>query len=397
MDSQAIRNVVRMDGSTIDLVVQNGVITAAGPDAARDFTGGEIIDVQGKLLFPGLIDAHTHMEKTLIGLGWHRNEVGPTLIAMIENERRVRREEQIDFHAQSLLHARHAIATGTTHIRTHVDIDTESKLKTLHGVQRTREDLAKALDIQIVAFPQSGMLIRPGTVELLEAALSEGADLIGGLDPCSMDRDPAGHLDTIFGLAGKYDVDVDIHLHEPGELGAFSIELIAERTRVLGYRGRVTISHAFALGSVDPMRRDGLVELLLENDIAIMSHGPGGHRMVPDIKYLRSRGVRLCAGNDGVQDTWSPLQRPDMLERAYIMAYRNNLRRDDDIEDVIDIVTYGNAQVMGVEGYGLEPGSPADFVLVDGETHVEAVVTRRPRDLVMKRGNIVARNGECLV
>ncbi|MDQ3444414.1 MAG: amidohydrolase [Chloroflexota bacterium] len=396
MTTTVIRNVRPLGASVSDILIRNGTIDAIGPGAGSDIPGAEVIDGEGRLVFPGLIDAHGHMDKTLMGLPWHRNEVGPTLLDMIENERRVRREERIDFHEQSMRHARAAIAVGTTHIRTHVDVDTEIGLDAIHGVQQTQAAMKDALDIQIVAFPQSGMLVRPGTVELLEAALQDGAELIGGLDPCSIDRDPARHLNVIFGLAQKYDVDIDIHVHEPGELGAFSIDLITERTRVLGYQGRVVISHAFALGGVDEDRLAGLVERIVENDIVIMSHGPGGHHLIPNIKKLRAAEVRLISGNDGIQDAWNPLQRPDVLERAYVMAYRNNLRRDDDIEDVIDIVTYGNAAVMGDTGYGFRPGGSADLVLVDAETHVAAVVHRPPRWLVMKRGRITARDGACL-
>jgi len=396
MTTTVIRNVRPLGAGASDIVIRNGTIDAIGAGSGHAIPDAHVIDGEGRLVFPGLIDAHGHMDKTLMGLPWHRNAVGPTLLDMIENERRVRREERIDFHEQSLRHARAAIAVGTTHIRTHVDVDTEIGLDAIRGVQQTQAAMKDALDIQIVAFPQSGMLVRPGTVELLEAAFQDGAELIGGLDPCSIDRDPARHLDVIFGLAQKYDVDIDIHVHEPGELGAFSIDLIAERTRGLGYQGRVVISHAFALGGVDEDRLAGLVERIVENDIVIMSHGPGGHRLIPNIKNLRAAGVRLISGNDGIQDAWNPLQRPDMLERAYVMAYRNNLRRDDDIEDVIDIVTHGNAAVMGDTKYGLREGGTADLVLVDAETHVAAVVHRPPRWLVMKCGRITARDGACL-
>jgi cytosine/adenosine deaminase-related metal-dependent hydrolase len=397
MTATVIQNVRPMRGETVDIVIREGRIEAIGLDAAHQLAGVEVIEGGGKLVFPGLIDAHTHMEKTLLGLPWHRNDVGPTLVEMIENERRVRRDEEIDFHQQSTRHARAAIAVGTTHIRSHVDVDTEIGLRALHGVLKTKADLADSLTIQTVAFPQSGMLIRPGTVELLEEALKDGADVMGGLDPCSMDRDPAGHLDMIFALAEKYDVDVDIHIHEPGELGAFSIDLVIERTKALGFQGRVVLSHAFALGGVDEDRLAGLVERIIESDIVVMTHGPGGHRLIPNVKKLQAAGVRLCAGNDGIQDAWNPLQRPDMLERAYIMCYRNNLRRDDDIENVLDIVTHGNAAVLGDQDYGLRAGAWADLVLVDGETHVEAMVSRRPRWLVMKHGRVTARDGACVV
>jgi len=391
-----VRNVRPRNSDAIDVLVRAGKISLTGTGLAAP-DGVEAIDGGGRLLFPGLIDAHTHMDKTLLGLGWYRNEVGPTLMDKIENERALRRERGIDSHQQSSRHARRAIADGTTHIRTFVDIDTEINLKGFEGTMHMREDFKDALDVQIVAFPQSGMLVRPGTVELLEEALRQGADVIGGLDPSSVDRDPAKHLDVIFDLAERYNRDIDIHLHEPGDLGAFSIELIAERTKALGWQGRVVISHAIALGPVDDAYLDRLIALLLENDITIMSHGPSGLRPVPSVMRLRNAGVRMCTGNDGIRDAWGPLNMPDMLLRSFILAYRNNLRRDDEIEEVLDIATYGGARVLGDTEYGLEPGCWADFVLVDGETHVEAVIERPKRHLVVKHGRVVARDGECLV
>src|SRR5688572_17013002 len=256
-----VTNVTRLGGERVDLLVRDGKFAEIGPGLAAGTTPATSIDAGGRLLFPGFVDAHTHIDKTLIGMGWYRNEVGPTLIDKIENERNLRREQGIDSHQQSSRHARIAIATGTTHIRTFVDIDTEVKLGGFEGVMRTREDFKHALDIQVVAFPQSGMLVRPGTVELMEDALRNGAHVVGGLDPSSIDRDPARHLDVIFGLAEKHDVDIDVHLHEPGELGAFSVELIAERTKALGWQGRVVISHAICLGGVEEGYLDRLIEL----------------------------------------------------------------------------------------------------------------------------------------
>jgi len=260
-----------------------------------------------------------------------------------------------------------------------------------------RDDLRDGLSVQIVAFPQSGMLVRPGTVELMDEALRNGAEVVGGLDPCTIDRDPATHLDVIFDLAEKHDADVDVHLHEPGELGAFSLELILDRTRVLGWQGRVTISHAICLGGIDDPYLSRLIEQLIELDVTIMSHGPSGLRPVPSVKRLYEAGVRMCTGNDGIRDAWGPLNMPDMLLRTYLIAYRNNLRRDDEIEMVLDIATHGGARVIGVDDYGLDPGKSADFVLADGETHVEAVIEQPDRWLVVKRGKIVAREGVCLV
>ncbi len=395
--SLLLKNVRQIDGELVDIRIPGDRIQAIGSNLLEKPTDENVIDGGNRLLFPGFVDAHTHMDKTLIGMGWYRNEVGPTLVDKIDNERRLRVERGIDAHQQSSRHARLAIATGTTHIRTFIDIDTDIGLSGFEGVLQTQDDFKDSLTIQTVAFPQSGMLVRSGTVELMEDALRNGAEVVGGLDPSSIDRDPAKHLDTVFHLAEKYDVDVDIHLHEPGTLGAFSVELIAERTKALGWQGRVVISHALCLGSIDEAYLERLIELLIENRITIMSHGPGGLGPAPAVKRLYEAGVSLCTGNDGIRDAWGPLNMPDMLLRAFIIAYRNNLRRDDEIEMVLDIATYGSAKVVGDTEYGLAPGCKADFVVVDGETHVEAVIERPPRWLVVKNGKIVARDGECLV
>ncbi len=392
MPQTLIRNIRPLHHDATDVLITDGIIEsiATGIEAPA---GAEVIEGNNALLFQGLIDGHTHMDKALIGLPWHSTKPSANITETIANERQLRREEHIDAHQQSTRHAHAAIASGTTHIRSFADIDTEWELKGVRGLMQTREDLKDKVHIQVVAFPQSGMLIRPGTVELLDQALSEGADVIGGLDPSAIDRDPKGHLDTIFSLAEKHDVDVDIHLHEPGDLGAFSIDLIIERTRTLGWKGRVTISHAFSLGGVDQGRLDGMIEGLLDQQIAIMSHGPSGGRPAPPVEYLRQRGVRMISGNDGIQDSWGPLNRPEMLHRAYLVCYRNNFRRDDQIEDVIDIITNSSAEVMGVGDYGFAVGRAADLVLVDEENHAAAVVRRPTPRLVMKRGLITARDG----
>lgn len=393
MSTTLITNVRPLQQSATDVLIEGGQITHIAPGIEVP-AGAKVIDGENALLFSGLIDGHTHMDKALIGLPWHSTPPTSTITEIIAHERNLRREEHIDAHQQSTRHAHAAIASGTTHIRSFADIDTEWGLNGIRGLMQTKADLQDKVDIQTVAFPQSGMLIRPGTVELLDHALSEGADVIGGLDPSAIDRDPKGHLDTIFALAEKHGVPIDIHLHEPGELGAFSFDLIIERTRAMGMQGKVTISHAFALGGVDHLRLEKLIQDLLETRIAIMSHGPSGGRPAPPVEQLRKAGVRMISGNDGIQDSWGPLNRPEMLHRAYLVCYRNGFRRDDQIEDVIDLITNSSADVMGVADYGFAEGKAADLVLVEEENHAAAVIRRPTPKLVMKRGLITARDGE---
>ena len=135
------------------------------------------------------------------------------------------------------------VARGTAHLRTHVDVDLESGLSKLDGVLAARERYRDRASVQIVAFPQSGVMRCPGVLDLLDAAVRSGADLVGGIDPLEIDRDPKGQLDGIFAIADRHGVGLDIHLHEPGEMGLFNVYEICARTRTLGLRGKVTISH----------------------------------------------------------------------------------------------------------------------------------------------------------
>jgi cytosine deaminase len=288
-------------------------------------------DGAGAILLPGLVEAHTHIDKTLWGMGWVPNSAGPRLIDKIDNERAVRAALGIEPGRQSARQVVQSLRKGTTQIRTHVDVDTVVGLSGIEGVLATRERYADVMDIEIVAFPQSGMLVRQGTVELLEESMRLGADVVGGLDPCGIDRDPKGHLDAVFALAQKFGKPIDIHLHELALLGAFSMELIFERTRALGMEGQVVISHAFCLGDPDLAMVDALLDEIAALDIAIMTTGTPS-RPVPPVARLAKRGIRICAGSDGIRDTWGPYGNGDMLERAMQIGMRNNFRRDEEVE-----------------------------------------------------------------
>jgi len=378
-----------------DIAIAGGRITAIGPGLPRD--GAEVVDGSGCLAIPGLVDAHAHIDKTLWGTPWHPHQAGPTLLDKITNERTVLKTLGLSAEVQSARLVRHMVARGTTHVRTHVDIGPDIGLAHFHGVQAMRAAHREWIDVEIVAFPQTGVMIRPGTLELLEQAVSEGAEVIGGLDPVGVDRDPKGQLDGLFAIAGRHGCGVDIHLHDRGDLGAVTIDMVVERTRALGLKGKVALSHAFCLGMVDQARLDGLIADLLELDIAIMTHAPSGPTPFPPIRLLHDRGVRLFSGSDGVRDTWGPLNTGDMLERAFLLAYRSGFRDDPSIEVALRMATYGGADIMGIADYGLAVGKAADLVLVEAETAAEAVAFHPPRRLVLKRGLTVARDGRSLL
>ncbi len=390
-----LRNVRPLGGPAADVLVRDGAITriAPGIEPAPDAT---VIDGANGILLPGLVDAHMHLDKTFWGLPWRAHEAGPTTIERIENERRLRRELRLPADVQAERLVRQAVSRGTVHIRTHVDVDTEIGLRNFEGVMTARSRLRDSVSIQVVAFPQSGVVSRPGTAELLERAVKDGAELIGGVDPTGIDQDAKGQLDVVFGIAGRYGAGVDIHLHDPGEPGAAQIRMIAERTRALGLGGKVAVSHAFCLGMVDEPEVARLVDLLREDRIAIMTTAPGD-RPTPPVRRLREAGVAVGAGSDGVRDAWTPFGNADMLERAMLIAYRNGFRTDALVHGALDVVTRGNAAVLGLARYGLSVGDRADFVVLPGETLGELVAMRPPRAWVIGGGRIIARDGRCVL
>ncbi|MDR0808519.1 MAG: amidohydrolase family protein [Gemmobacter sp.] len=390
MSDLLIRNIRPMGAETQDILIRAGRIAAIG----KDLAAGEapVEDGAGAIAIPTLVEAHTHLDKTVWGMPWYTGRKGGDLQALIDNERNGRIPLGLDVHRQSMRHAIRLIENGTGHIRSHVDIDTDHGLTLLEGKMATRAALADGVDIQIVAFPQSGLMNRPGTYELMDEALAMGADVVGGLDPSSMDRDPKGSLDALFRLAGKHGKPIDIHLHEHGELGAFTLEEIIARTLAHGMQGKVGVSHCFCLGMSDPLRVGPLMEAVAKADIRIFTTGHPSAE-VPSLQDMRAMGIKVGMGCDGIRDTWGPWGQPDMLHRARIVGMKNRMRRDDELELLLDVASRGGAEAMGLEAPGLQPGGPGDLTLVAGETLAHAVVEETPRPLVVKRGLVVARAG----
>jgi cytosine deaminase len=390
MTDLLIRDVRPMGGAATSIAIHDGRIAAIGPEGA--WPDAPVLEGADRIALPGLIEAHTHLDKSLLGMPWYRNAVGPRLIDRIDNERTERSTLPIDARRQSARQAALSVAHGTTHIRSHVDVDTDIGVRGIEGVLATRAALADVVGIDIVAFPQSGLLVRPGTLALMEQAMRLGAETVGGLDPCAIDRDPKGHLDAVFGLAERFGRGVDIHLHETGEMGAFSMELIIERTRALGMAGRVIISHAFCLGMPDNAIVAPLIAALADTGVAIMTTGTAS-RPVPPLKRLAEAGVVVCAGSDGIRDTWGPYGNADMLERATLLGMRNNLRRDDELPIALAACTANGATALGLADYGLAPGCHADIVLVAAETLGEAIAQHPPSRTTIRRGRVVAADG----
>ncbi|PRY56214.1 amidohydrolase [Glycomyces artemisiae] len=375
------------DGRT-DVLVKDGRIAALGDSLEAE--GAQVEDLDGAVVVPGLVDSHAHVDKTLWGGPWVPRTAGPGLAAAIAYGRDRRAEFGVpnpDFITALLTNM---VASGTTHARSHVDIDPGIGIGAVDAVLEGVLRLEGRIDVELVAFPQTGILVSPGTAELLEEALKAGVKSIGGIDPAGFDLDAETHLDLVFALAAQYGAEIDIHLHDGGDLGIREFDLIIERTRALGYAGKVVISHAFALCDADDATRERLIADLAELRIGLTSVAP---KKILPLRELDAAGVTMGIGNDGVRDLWSPYGTGDMLQRTQWFARNAGFSRDSDIELALEAATFGGARLLKIDGYGLAVGDTADLVAVPGRTPSEAVLEHRPRTLVVKNGRVVARNG----
>ena len=381
------------DGRSVDVTVADGTISAVAPAGQQPrASGAAVLDCAGALLVPSFVEGHIHLDKTLLGLPLIPHRPGRSVADRIRTEKELRASLDASIEQRGGRLVEQVAAFGTGALRTHVDIDTEIGLAGLEAVLRLKEAYRDLVDMEIVAFPQSGILRDPGTVDLLAAAIDAGADLVGGLDPAGIDLDIEGHLDAVFGLAIRKGKGIDIHLHDPGPLGAFELRTIAARTAAAGLQGKVVVSHAYGLGAIDDADFGRTAEALARADVAIMTNAPGVGPMPPVLR-LAAAGVTVFAGSDNIRDAWWPYGDGDMLDRAATIGYRQGFFTNEDLAHAFAMVTDIPARVLGQDRYGIAPGRVADLVLLSSGSVAEAVLDHPRRRTVLKRGRIVARDG----
>ncbi|MBT5674081.1 MAG: amidohydrolase family protein [Rhodospirillaceae bacterium] len=380
------------DGNSADIRIQGGKIAEiAGSIAAPE--GVREIDVTGQLVSPGLVNGHVHLDKTLLGASWIPHLPGDTVAERIKAEKKIRSEVNVPLKTRATALIDLLTGFGTTAVRSHVDIDPDIGLAHLEVILALREEMRERLSIELVAFPQSGVAAAPGTAELLNEAMKLGVENIGGLDPAAIDGDVEGQLDLVFGLAERYDAGIDIHLHDGGELGIYELEQIAERCRAGGLNGKVTVSHAYALGMVSGSVAARTAEKLARAGVAILTAASGFGAM-PPVKLLLENDVHVFAGTDNVRDAWSPFGNGDMAERAALIAYRCGMNSDEDLRAAFDMATTSAARALGLENYGLAAGNPADLVVFQAASVPEAIASHAARGLVIKGGRIAGAQAE---
>ncbi|MCX8997076.1 amidohydrolase family protein [Rhizobiaceae bacterium BDR2-2] len=384
------------DGRLVDMTVADGRIAAIDP-AGTVAGAAAKFDIAGQLLVPSFVEGHIHLDTSFYGDAWvpHR----PCTNGFDVHERvafqagNMAKAAPMEERARNQLDL--CIANGALQMRSHVMVDGSVGLASLETILAVREEYRDLIDIQLVAFPQSGILKSPGTPDLLDAAIGLGAYLVGGLDPASFDRDVTAHLDVVFGIAERRGVDVDIHLHDAGTLGAFTIEEICARTTALGMQGHVAVSHAYGLGDLSHDAALKIAGLIARSGVAIMTNAPGNHAF-PPVALLRGEGVTVFSGSDNIRDSWWPYGDGDMLRRAEIIGYRSGFYTDPNLALAFDIVTAGGAKALRLQDYGIEVGAKADFVTLDAEHVPQAVVAVPKNRRVFKQGRLVAENGRVL-
>jgi len=399
-----ITNATLTDGrSGQKLLVDDGRFAAIGPDLPTP-EGAEVIDAEGWLLSPPFVDAHFHMDATL-SLGLPRLNVSGTLLEGIalwgELKPHLTQEALVE---RALQYCDWAVAKGLLAIRSHVDVCDE-RLLAVEALLHVRERVKPYLDLQLVAFPQDGVLRAPGALANLKRALDLGVDVVGGIPHFERTMaDGAESVKILCELAAERGLRVDMHCDESDDPLSRHVETLAFHTQRLGLQGRVTGSHLTSMHSMDNYYVSKLIPLMREASLHAVANPlinitlQGRHDSYPKrrgmtrVPELMAAGINVGFGHDCVMDPWYPMGSGDMLEVAQMGLHVAQMTSLDGMRACFDAVTVNNARVLGLSGYGIAVGHRADCVLLQARSPIEAIRLRAHRLWVMHTGKVIARS-----
>jgi len=371
--------------------IENGAIAelvAVNTESADSVPVGEhTYDAAGALLLPPFQEMHIHIDKTYYSDRWRAVKPAKSIFDRFKEEERLLPEllPKAQERAENMLAT--LLAAGTTHVRTHCNIDQVVKLNNLEAILRAFETFAGKITYEIVAFPQHGLL-RSDAAGLVREALQHGAALVGGVDPQTVDGDIETSLQTMMELAVEANANIDLHLHEGGATGLATIRRLAELAEEAGWQGRVTLSHAFALGQITGTEADEMAARLASLGISIATTVP--FHSAPPVPMLRQHGVHVMLGTDSINDHWSPFGNGDQLEKAGRLAERFGWVDERSLGQALRHIT-GGVTALSETGNRLWPnvGDDASGVLVEASCSAEAVARRAKRKAVVVRGSVV--------
>lgn len=390
----------RLDGGLVDVAVSGGRIERVAPGI--EGPAGREIDAAGRLLSPPFVESHVHLDATLTA-GQPRWNGSGTLFEGIqiwsERKKEISREDVIE-RATRLL--RWQAAQGVLHVRTHADT-TDPELTGLKALLELRERVRGWIEVQVVAFPQEGLLSYPKGAELMEEAMRLGADAVGGIPHFEHTREMgADSVRETFRIAEKYDRPIDVHCDETDDPESRFLEVMAAEAIRTGMGGRVTASHTTAFGSYDNAYAFKLMGFLVRSGINFVANplinitlqgrydAYPKRRGITRVKELLQNGLNVSLGYDDIMDPWYPLGTGGMLQPAHMAVHACHMTTREEVVACFDMVTEGGARTLGLEGYGLSEGSPADFVLVDAPEKWEAVRRLAATTLVVKNGEVIS-------
>ncbi|MFC0469190.1 amidohydrolase family protein [Halalkalibacter kiskunsagensis] len=375
---------VRIGAHLYRLEIENGLFTKVEQDNTRLAMGEKGWNADGLLYMPTLSDMHCHLDKHFIGEMWKSRKAIDSLPNHLRREKELLTSLQgsVLERARTLLNL--MLSCGTTNIRTHVDIDPMIGLKHLEAVLQVKEEFKGKMEFEIVAFPQQGLL-RSGSSEVMREAMRLGADLVGAVDPGGLDHKIEACLDEVFGLATTFNKGVDIHLHDPGHLGVYTIDRMIDCAEQANLQGQVAVGHAYCLGQITEAESMELGMRLREQGVSIISNVPID-RPMPNVPKLATLGVDVRLGTDNILDSWSPFGDGDMLKRTSRLAERFGWIEDKQLLDSYQFTTK-KSLVPKV-------GDLADFLLVSAMNLEHAVAAAPPREFVVVGGKPVYERDE---
>ena len=400
----------------VDIAVQDGRFVRVAAELPTDSAAREL-DAGGRLVVPPFIDAHVHLDAVLT-VGQPRYNTTGTLLEGIQiwSERKPSLSRE-DVKKRVLEEVRWEVAQGTLHIRSHVDV-CDPNLTALHALLEVREEVRDICDLQLVAFPQDGILSFPNGRELLREAMELGCDIVGGIPHYEWTRDMG--VDSVhytFDLAKEFNRDIDCHCDETDDPLSRFTEVMAADTIEQGWQERVTASHCTAMHSYDNAYAFKLIRLLARAQMNVIANPFDNvvlqgrfdtypkRRGITRVKELLAAGVNVALGHDSIMDPWFPLGKGDMLAAAQLALFLCHMSGYEEINDVLDLITGNAAKALRIQdSYGIEEGKPANFLVLDAPSAFEALRLVPARLHVFKNGREVAtttpgkstlrRNGE---
>jgi cytosine deaminase len=403
MGDLLFRNVVLADGrSGVDVLLREGRIAAIDTALALP-EGAELVDAAGQLLSPPFIDAHFHMDAAL-SYGLPRVNQSGTLLEGIALWGELKPElTQEAIAERALRYCDWAVGRGLLAIRSHVDV-CDDRLLAVDALLEVKRRVAPYLDLQLVAFPQDGLLRSPTALANLKRALDRGVDVIGGIPHFERTMaDGAESVRLLCELAADRGLPVDMHCDESDDPLSRHIETLAFHTQRLGLQGRVTGSHLTSMHSMDNYYVSKLIPLIAEAQVHAVANPlinitlQGRHDSYPKrrgmtrVPELLAAGVNVAFGHDCVMDPWYSLGSADMLEVAQMGLHVAQMTSQAQMRACFDAVTVNAAKVLGLPDYGIEVGRPADLVLLQAGSPQEAIRLRATRLMVLRRGRVLAR------